>query len=104
MASELTQRIRQNPQYQRLLKTRNTLGWWLTIVVLVAYYGFIGIIAFDKSLFATPVAEGWYTTWGSPAGFGVIVLTIVLTAIYVNKANREFDQMVKEVLEKEVKS
>ncbi|MCL2872788.1 MAG: DUF485 domain-containing protein [Betaproteobacteria bacterium] len=104
MASELTQRIQQNPQYQQLLKTRNTLGWSLTIVVLLAYYGFIAIIAFDKSLFATPVAEGWFTTWGIPAGFGVIVLTIVLTAIYVQKANRDFDRMVEEILQKEVKS
>ncbi|MCL1861762.1 MAG: DUF485 domain-containing protein [Proteobacteria bacterium] len=104
MASELTQRIQQNPQYQRLIKTRSALGWWLTVLVCLAYYGFILVVAFDKSLFATPIAEGWITTWGIPAGFGVILLTIVVTAIYVRKANRGFDRMVEEILEKEVQS
>jgi uncharacterized membrane protein (DUF485 family) len=104
MASEVTLRIQRNPQYQKLLKERNALGWWLTIVTCVAYYGFILIIAFDKSLFATPIAPGMTTTWGIPAGFGVIVLTIVVVAIYVRRANRDYDDAIKEILAKEVQS
>ena len=104
MASELTQRIQRNPQYRQLLKTRNSLGWWLLILVFLAYYGFILVIAFDKSLFATPVAAGLITTWGIVAGFGVILLTIVATAIYVRKANRDYDRLVKEILAKEVQA
>jgi len=104
MASELTERIQRNPQYQRLTKTRDTLGWALTIVVMLAYYGFILIIAFDKSLFATPIAAGMTTTWGIVAGFLVILLTIVVTAIYVRKANRDFDGAIKDVLATEVRS
>jgi uncharacterized membrane protein (DUF485 family) len=104
MASELTQRIQRNPQYQQLTRTRNSLGWTLTILVFLAYYGFILVIAFDKSLFATPIAEGMTMTWGIPAGFGVILLTIVVVAIYVRKANRDFDSMIKAILDKEVQS
>ncbi|MDR2853570.1 MAG: DUF485 domain-containing protein [Burkholderiaceae bacterium] len=104
MASELTRRIQQNPQYQQLIKGRNALGWWLTIVTCVAYYGFILIIAFDKELFAAPIAAGMTTTWGIPTGFGIIVLTIVVVAIYVFKANRDYDRIIKEVLDKEVQS
>jgi len=102
MASELTQRIQRNPQYQHLIRARDTLGWSLTILVLIAYYGFILVIAFDRFLFAAPIATGMTTTWGIPAGFGIILLTIVLTAIYVRKANREYDHMMQEILEKEV--
>jgi len=102
MASELTRRIQQNPKYQRLTRTRDTLGWWLTILVFIAYYGFILVIAFNKSLFAAPIATGMITTWGIVAGFGVILLTVVVTAIYVRKANREYDSLVKEILAKEV--
>jgi len=102
MASELTQRIGKNPQYQHLIKTRGALGWWLTILVCVAYYGFILVIAFDKSLFATPLATGMITTWGIVAGFSIILLTVVVTAIYVRKANRDYDSLVKEILAKEV--
>ena len=104
MASELTQRIQKNPNYQHLTKTRNTLGWWLTILVLIAYYGFILVIAFDKSLFAKPIGDGMITTWGIVAGFGVILLTVVVTAIYVRKANRDYDGLVREILAKEVQS
>jgi len=104
MASELTRQIQRNPKYQHLIKTRGTLGWWLTILVFLAYYGFILVIAFDKSLFAKPIAEGMITTWGIIAGFGVIVLTVVVTAIYVRKANRDYDSLVREILAEEVQS
>ncbi len=32
-------------------------------------------------------------TIGIPIGFGVIVFTIVITAYYVRRANREFDAL-----------
>ncbi len=91
MASELTRRIERNAQYQQLIKARNALGWSLTLLVFAAYYGFILIVAFDKSLFATPIAAGMTTTWGIPLGIGIILLTVLLTAIYVRKANNDFD-------------
>ena len=41
-------------------------------------------------------------TLGIPIGFGIILFTIVITAYYVNRANREFDALsdaiAKEVL------
>ena len=104
MASELTQRIENNAQYQHLIKTRNALGWRLTLVVFAAYYGFILVVAFDKQLFATSLAAGMTTTWGIPLGIGIILLTVVLTAVYVRKANSEFDPALKQILEKEVQS
>ncbi|WP_374290892.1 DUF485 domain-containing protein [Desulfovibrio desulfuricans] len=104
MASELTRRIEQNAQYQQLVKARNALGWRLTLLVFAAYYGFILIVAFDKSLFATPLAAGMTTTWGIPLGIGIILLTVVLTAIYVRRANRQFDPALRQILEKEVQS
>ena len=104
MASELTRRIERNSQYQQLIKARNALGWSLTILVFAAYYGFILIVAFDKNLFATPLAAGMTTTWGIPLGIGIILLTVLLTAIYVRKANSQFDPALKQILEKEVQS
>ena len=44
------------------------------------------------------------TTWGIPLGIGIILLTVVLTAVYVRKANSEFDPALKQILEKEVQS
>ena len=41
------ERIASRPAYQRLRTTRNRLGWFLTVLMLLAYYGYIGLIAFD---------------------------------------------------------
>ena len=36
-------------------------------------------------------------TLGIPLGFGVIVFTIIITAVYVRRANSEFDRLTEEV-------
>ena len=90
-------RIEANPKYQELKRKRNSFGWTLTILMLVVYYGFIGLIAFDKAFLAQPIGSG-VTTLGVPIGMGVIVFTIIITAIYVKRANGEFDQLTKDIL------
>ena len=97
MQDPMVERIARNPKYQQLKATRNRLGWTLTILMLIVYYGYIGLIAFDKELLATPVGVG-VTTWGIPIGLAVIVFTIVITGIYVRRANREFDALTRDIL------
>ena len=92
MEQNLAERIAASPSYQRLKTTRSRFGWTLTISMLVVYYGYILLIAFDKELLATRIGDG-VTTWGIPIGFGVIVFTIVITGVYVRRANREFDAL-----------
>ena len=91
-------RIEANPQYQELRRKRNSLGWTLTILMLVVYYGFIGLIAFDKEFLAQPIGSG-VTSLGIPIAFGVIVFTIVITGLYVRRANGEYDRLTAEILE-----
>ncbi len=102
MDAELVTRIANNPNYQELRAKRTRFGWWLTLAMMVVYYGFILLVAFNKQL---PRAAAWRSgvmTLGIPIGFGVIVFTIVITAYYVNRANSEFDALAdaiaKEVL------
>jgi uncharacterized membrane protein (DUF485 family) len=38
------------------------------------------------------------TSVGVPIGLGVIVFTVVVTAIYVRKANSEFDALTRDIL------
>ena len=96
MATPQTDRIAADPNYQLLKSTRTRFGWMLTIIMLVVYYGFILLIAFRKDLLATPIGSG-VTTWGIPIGFGVILFTIVITAIYVRRANGEFDDLSEKI-------
>jgi uncharacterized membrane protein (DUF485 family) len=97
MDTSLADRIAADPNYQVLKAKRLRFGWTLTIAVLVVYYGFILLIAFRKDVLAARIGEG-VTTWGIPIGFGVIIFTIVVTAIYVQRANREYDDLNEKVL------
>ena len=90
-------RIEANPKYHELRRKRNRLGWTLTVLMLIVYYGFIGMIAFDKAFLAQPIGDG-VTTIGIPIAFGVIVFTILITGIYVYRANSEYDRLTAEIL------
>ena len=96
MEDDLTRRIASHPKYQELKAKRSSFGWWLTAAMMVVYYGFILLVAFDKQLLATRIGEG-VTTLGMPIGVAVIVFTIVITAIYVRRANNEFDQLSDDI-------
>lgn len=101
MDTELVTRIANNPDYQALKAKRTRFGWRLTLVMMMAYYGFILLVAFNKSFLSQKLGGG-VMTMGIPIGFGVIVFTVIITAYYVNRANREFDALsdaiAKEVL------
>jgi uncharacterized membrane protein (DUF485 family) len=92
MQDDLVQRIASHPQYLELKATRGRFGWWLTAAMMVVYYGFILLVAFDKELLSRRLGSG-VMTLGIPLGFGVIVFTIVITAIYVQRANKRFDDL-----------
>jgi uncharacterized membrane protein (DUF485 family) len=96
METPQVERIAADPNYQLLRSTRLRFGWTLTIVMLIVYYGFILLIAFSKGTLAAPIGDG-VMTWGIPIGLGVILFTVALTAFYVQRANREFDDLAEKV-------
>ena len=98
MQDPVVARIEANPKYQALKRKRGGFGWLLTLLMLLAYYGFIGLIAFDKEFLAQPLGDG-VTTLGIPIAFGVIVFTIAITGLYVRRANSEYDRLTAEILE-----
>jgi len=97
MQDRVVERIQRHPKYQELRRKRNALGFLLTGLMLLVYYGFVSLIAFDKPFLAQPIGEG-VTSLGVPIGFGVILFTVLITAIYVRRANSEFDQLTREIL------
>ena len=96
MDDDLTARIVKDPRYQQLKSRRSRFGWLLAIAMLIVYYGFILLVAFNKPLLATRLGEG-VTTVGMPLGLGVIVFTIVITGIYVRRANSEYDDLTEQI-------
>ena len=96
MLDPMLQRIASNPNYNELRTRRLRFGWTLTIAMLIVYYGFVLLVVFGKQTLATPMGDG-VMTWGIPIGFGVILFTIVVTAIYVLRANREYDDLTDRI-------
>ena len=96
MEIDLTTRILNDPRYQELKARRSRFGWWLTLAMLVVYYGFILLVAFAKPFLATRLGAG-VTTVGMPIGLAVIVFTVLITGLYVRRANGEYDSLSEQI-------
>ena len=96
MENDVVQKIRQNPNYQELVASRSSFGWLLTFFMMVVYYGFILLVAFKKDLLAQKIGAG-VTTLGMPVGLFVIIFTVVITGIYVSRANTKFDDLTAKI-------
>lgn len=89
-------RIMASPAFAELRARRGRFAAILTTAMLVIYYGFILAIAFAPQWLAIRV-DG-VITLGIPLGLGVILSAIVLTGIYVRRANGEFDALTAEAV------
>ena len=97
MKQEMVDMIKNDPDYIKLVSERSKFAWTLTIVMLIIYFGFVLVIAFDPKLLGTPLSAGSVTTVGIPVGIGVIISAFVLTGIYVRRANSEFDELTARI-------
>lgn len=97
MESSLAKKIVANPKFKELVSKRTSFAWILSILMLVVYYGFILVVAFNKELLGTKLSETGVTTIGMPIGVAIIVFSFVITGIYVNKANGEFDALTEDI-------
>ena len=92
MEHDLVQRIKADPDYHTLVRTRSRFGWTLTWAMMIVYYGFTLLVAFNKEFLGTRIGDG-VTTWGIPLGLFVILFTILITGIYVRRANSRYDEL-----------
>lgn len=67
----------------------------LTGAMIVLYFGFVMLIAFDKPLLGRLIAPG--LSLGIVLGAGVIVCSWLLTWIYVRWANTRYDADLRAV-------
>jgi uncharacterized membrane protein (DUF485 family) len=80
---------------QALARRRWNVALSLTIAMIVIYFGFILLIAYDKPLLATPVTPG--LSLGILLGALVIVASWLLTWSYVRWANQRYDRELHEL-------
>ena len=89
-------RIEADPNYQKLVAERKSFSWTLAIITLILYYGFIAVVAFAPGIISTKVAGD--ITIGIIIGVAIILASILLTGIYVLRANSEYDDLTNAIV------
>lgn len=82
-------------QLRALAAQRWRIALTLTAVMIVLYFGFIVLIAYDRPLLATMLTPG--LTLGILLGALVIVISWLLTYWYVRWANTRYDVALREL-------
>jgi uncharacterized membrane protein (DUF485 family) len=80
-------------QVLELVRKRLSIALWLSVAMIVVYFGFMGLFAFNKPLLGTILAPGLSVC--ILLGPAVIVTSFVLCLIYVLWANRVYDPGVR---------
>ena len=84
--------------FDALAKRRWRMALLLTTLMIVIYFGFILLVAFQKPLLATLVGSG--LTLGILLGVIVIISAWLLTFIYVRWANHSYDPEIARLRER----
>lgn len=98
MNDSIYQRIEDSAHFRALVEKRQRFAAILSLIMLVIYVGFILLIAFAPGWLGAPLYPGASVTRGIPVGMGIIVLSFLLTGVYVWRANGEFDRLNQAVL------
>ena len=98
MNDTLVSKIKNNPNYQQLVKTRTSFAIKLGIFILAIFYAFILVIAFEPSILGIKTGDGVMTI-AFPIAAGIIIVSFITTLIYVKRANTEFEDLIEKVRE-----
>lgn len=85
----MTQPATATQQIRALARRRGQIAGALTAVMIIMYFGFITLIAFNKELLARKIVPG--LSVGILLGALVIVASWLLTWFYVRWANAHYD-------------
>jgi uncharacterized membrane protein (DUF485 family) len=97
---DATRAMMANPKFIALTKARSSLGWTLAGIMWVIYFGFILLVAFNKTdgqILSAKIATGSTISIAIVSGFAILLITFIITAIYVAIANSKFDRLVAEI-------
>ena len=99
MSVSMYAHIRRNPRFQELVAKRTRFAGILAAIVLIMFYGFVLLVAVAPGLIGSRLFEGSNLTFGIAAGLFQFIFFWVLTWVYVRRANGEFDDINKEIVQ-----
>ena len=92
MDTRARQQLLDSADFRHLVARRWRVSLALTLCLFVLYYGYVLLIALNRSI--VTLRLGGTVPLGIPLGAAVIVGAWVLTALYVVWANRRYDPEV----------
>ena len=98
MSELIAGKILNNPKYIHLVHQRNSFALALSAIVCVMYFGFILMVAYAPGIITQPIASDSVIPLGMLIGVGVILVSCILTGVYVYRANTVFDPIVNEIV------
>ncbi|WP_460419190.1 DUF485 domain-containing protein [Pseudomonas sp. microsymbiont 2] len=93
------QRILADPRFMVLVQTRSKLTWRLSLVVLCAYFAFMGVAACWPTLLHARLHQGSHLSVGIAVSTLLILSGWLLTGWYVHRANTHFDSLSASIVE-----
>ena len=98
MSSVIYERMRVNPKFHKLVSERGCFAWTLSAIVLILFYGFFMLVAFNPGMLGEKIAEGSMWPIGYTLELVLFVFFWLLTFVYVRRANGEFDDLTADLI------
>ena len=98
MNSAKTHEILESTEFKKLVKTRWNISLAFTFVMLFVYIGFLLVVAYNKEFLKMPLGDS--INLAIVVGLGIIVLSWLITGLYVYWANNYYDSDVHEIKKK----
>ena len=92
-------RVLSHPEFKKMEQEKNRMRWFFSFSVFVVYVAYIAYIGINPEFFSRTLFPGSVITIGIYAGLFIILFSVVLTGMYVRKANRKFDEVTKRVIQ-----
>ena len=99
MSDPKTETIIHSPEFKSLLKARLHLATPIAITIIAAYFGFVLLIAFNPSVLGQTLGNS-HISIGIYAGLGLLLLSFLLTAIYIKRSDGDIATLQKEIQDK----
>ncbi len=94
----MKEKIINSAEIKALVKAKKTISLTLASIELLIYFGFIWLIAYEKEFITKKILGN--INLGIVIGIGVILLSWILTGIYVIWVNRIYDERMTAIKKK----
>ncbi|MEG0652509.1 MAG: DUF485 domain-containing protein [Acinetobacter sp.] len=88
--------ILSDAKFRKMVKRRNRFAIVLSLIVLVIYFSFMGVATFHPLWLSQSLGNS-YITRGMPIAALVIIVSWLITGIYIWVANHHFDQEKQQI-------